>query len=732
MKCSLAKQQVNKFLQSILLIIFILLINIKLALAVEYSASFKQADLSEFINVVGKNLNKTIILDPSLRGTINVRSYNVLNQKQYYQFFLSVLQVYGFAVVDAGSGIIKVVKARDAKGAAIPVFNGNKYNGDEMITRIIPVYNVSVRELSPLLRQLNDTSGGGSVVHYDPSNIIMLTGRASIVNHLAEIIHRVDKSGDQKVDMIPLKYASSLEIVKIVNTIENKGGRNVNAAPNLLKPRIVADERTNSVIVSGEPKIRRRIVDLIHSLDRKLQTSGNTRVFYLRYAKAKEVVKVLKDMSSGKKQKSSTVKTKESLVGSTIEYHEGTNSVIVTASPALMASFASVIHQLDIRRAQVLVEAIIVEISNSHGINLSVQWGSRGGGTTFNGNGASSAEVAGAAYQLDKDPDNTAAAASVIGKLAGGVVGYFDGNWGVMLQALSQSADNNILGTPSITTLDNQEASFIVGQDIPILTGSAASSGNNNPFQTIERKQVGTKLTVTPQINEGDAIQLKINQEVSSIDGSTPLDVIFSERAVKTTVLAKSGQTIVIGGLIDDKVTETVDKVPLLGDIPYLGVLFRSTKSSTQKRNLMIFIRATIVRDDQTMQELSMRKYGLIRSIQRFHAKRGINMMPNTATPILPKWGESHEVVPEKFLSPKNFKNKEHVPDTSKAVPEDTSKAGPEDTSKAGPEDTSKAAPENTGKAAPEDTSKAAPQDTSKAGPSRYNKTDKATDKGAK
>jgi len=643
-----AKKTVKKLFQLTLLLIFTLTINIELASAVEYSASFKNADLTEFINVVGKNLKKTIILDPTLRGVINVRSYDLLNEKQYYQFFLSVLEVYGFAVVDTGTSVIKVVKARDAKGSATPVNKNYHLNGDEMITRIVPVINVSVRELAPLLRQLNDTSGGGNVVHYDPSNIIMLTGRASVVNHLTDIIHLIDRSGDQKVDIIKLKYASALSIVDIVNHIEQKGPQSIGSS-NILEPRIVADERTNSVIVTGDPKKRSRVVSLIHSLDKKLQTDGNTRVFYLRYAKAKDVVKVLTNMSKGLKGKSP--KTKAPLTGSSIESHEGTNSVIVTAPSALMASYSSVIRQLDIRRAQVLVEAIIVEVTGNSGINLNVQWASKGGFSTFNGNGASTTDVAGAAYQIHQDPDNTDAGASVLAKIAGGVAGYWNGNWGVMLQALRTRGDSNILSTPSITTLDNQEASFVVGDDVPIVTGSAASSNNANPFTTVKREQIGVKLTVTPQINQGDSVQLKIKQEVSALRGRTNVDVIITKREVKTTVLAKSGETIILGGLIQDKVVETEDRVPLLGDIPYLGVLFRSTKSTKEKTNLMVFLRATIVRDDQTMQELSMRKYGLIRSVQRFYNKKGIALMPNTKSPILPKWNESHEIVPEEFIS---------------------------------------------------------------------------------
>jgi len=633
-------------------IIFILFSQVTLVQAAEYSASFKNADLNEFINIVGKNLQKTIVLDPAVRGKINVRSYDLLNEQQYYQFFLNVLEVYGFAVVEMDNGILKVIKAKDAKVAAIPVVDdGSRFKGDEMVTRVVPVINVSVRELAPLLRQLNDSAGGGNVVHYDPSNVIMITGRAAVVNRLVKIIQRVDKAGDQEVDIVKLEYASALEMVNMINSIQQTPKTSKSSTSSVLKPRLVADERTNSVIVSGEPKTRARVIKLVRSLDNELKNNGNTRVFYLKYANAKEVVDVLtgvskgiEDASGGQSGSSNNVSTLN------IQAHEGTNAIVISAQPALMSSLSSIIRQLDIRRAQVLVEAIVVEVSEGNGINLSVQWASTGGvGTQFNDNGVTASELATGVYAINNDEDDYEDLASSLASIAGGVAGYVGNDWGVILQALSTTTGSNILATPSLTTLDNQEASFIVGDEVPVLTGSTSSSSNDNPFQTIERREIGIKLKVTPQINEGDSVQMVIEQEVSNIKGQTSVDVIFATRAVKTTVLAKSGETIVIGGLIDETVNETVDKVPLLGDIPYLGQLFRSTKSSTEKRNLMIFLRATIIRDDQTMMELSQRKYGLIRQIQLGQTEDGIELMPNSNVPVLPEWGQPVEIDPNMF-----------------------------------------------------------------------------------
>lgn len=649
------RNRVSKLLNLGLLATVLSMSHVGFAMSTEYSASFKNADINEFINIVGKNLGKTIVLDPAVRGSINVRSYDLLNEEQYYQFFLNVLEVYGFAVVEMDSGIIKVIKAKDAKVAAIPVVDdGTQFKGDEMVTRVVPVTNVSVRELAPLLRQLNDNAGGGNVVHYDPSNVIMITGRAAVVNRLVNIIHRVDKAGDQEVDIIKLKFASALDMVSIIESIQKPATGSKNSTPSVLKPRLVADERTNSLIISGEKKTRERIIALVKKLDGELENNGNTRVFYLKYAKASEVVDVLKGVSKtigNNKSTNSKSKNTSSTSELSIESHEGTNAIIISAQPALMASFSSIIRQLDIRRAQVLVEAIIVEVSEADGVSLNSQFATTAGGTSFNDNGVSMGDALSAAYEVNNDDDDLDALTDVISSISGGLFGFASDDWGVMIQALSNDSTSNILATPSITTLDNQEASFVVGNDVPVLTGSTSSSSNDNPFQTIERKEVGIKLSVTPQINDGDTVQLKIEQEVSNVQGKTSVDIIFSTRSVKTTVMAKSGETIIIGGLINDEVSESEDKIPWLGDIPYLGVLFRSTQSSTEKRNLMIFLRATIIRDDETMSKLSQRKYGLIRAVQQGQRDGGINLMPNSKVPLLPEWGQSHEINPDDYLS---------------------------------------------------------------------------------
>ncbi|MGP9802993.1 type II secretion system secretin GspD [Rheinheimera sp. NSM] len=647
---------------------------------VMYSPNFKGTDINEFINIVGMNLKKTIIVDPQVRGRINVRSYEMLNEQQYYQFFLNVLEVYSFAVVEMDNGVLKVVRNKDAKTSNIPVVSDDAPGqGDEMVTRVVQVRNVSVRELAPLLRQFSNQAGGGHVVNYDPSNVIMMTGPAAVVNRLVDIIQRVDKAGDQELEIVKLQYASAPEIVRILENIYKSQGRA--DQPDFLVPRIVADERTNSVIVSGELQARQRVIELAKRLDSELQTSGNTRVFYLKYAKAEELVPVLKGVSEsivaevqggagaagGQGGRGAAANTGRTI---SIEAHDDSNSLVITAQPDMMRSLEEVLRQLDIRRAQVLVEAIIVEVFEGDGTDFGVQWlNANGGGTNFsNGNTIPIISVAGGAAvasQVTKGsttttiidgrevvtsvPDSNrdySALANVLSGLNGAMMGFYKGDWAAILQAVRTSTNSNVLATPHITTMDNQEAFFLVGQEVPVITGSTTGSNNTNPFQQVQRQEVGIKLKVTPQINEGDAVQLTIEQEVSSIGGATAVDITINKREIKTTVMADDGATVVLGGLIDEDVQESESKVPILGDIPILGHLFKSTSVTKQKRNLMVFIKATIVREGSAISGISKTKYNYIRAEQLKREEVGIRLMPNTKQVVLPQWDDSLALPP--------------------------------------------------------------------------------------
>ncbi|QHM76282.1 Type II secretion system protein D [Mixta theicola] len=573
--------------------------------AAEFSASFKGVEVHEFINTVSKNLNKTVIIDPGVRGTITVRSYDMLNEEQYYQFFLSVLDVYGFAVVPMDNGVLKVVKAKDAKNASIPVVdNSSAARGDEVVTRVAPLHNVTARDLAPLLRQLNDNAGVGNVVHYDPSNVLLLTGRAAVINRLMQIIERIDNAGGKKVQTLPLRHASAAEVARLVTqmALEN----NKNAAP---PGRILADERTNAVLISGDDRARRRLAAMVRQLDKPQVSRGNTRVIYLKYASAEKLVEVLTGIGGNQENAgSSGVFSKEGV----IKADPQTNSLIINATPDVMNELEQVIARLDIRRPQVLVEAIIAEVQNADGLNLGVQWGNTHAGMTqFPPTGLPIGTVVAGADRYRQDGKIPDSMSDALGAFNGIAAGFYSGNWAMLLTALASDSKNNILATPSIVTIDNKEATFNVGQEVPVLSGSQTTSGDNI-FNTVERKTVGVKLKVNPQINEGDSVLLEIEQEVSSVAENArgnELGAVFNTRTVSNAVLVSSGATVVVGGLLNTTSRESVSKVPLLGDIPLLGNLFSYKSKSREKRNLMLFIRPTIIRDQQQYDRASASKY---------------------------------------------------------------------------------------------------------------------------
>ncbi|PLX63318.1 MAG: type II secretion system protein GspD [Vibrio alginolyticus] len=636
------------------------------AIANEFSASFKGTDIQEFINIVGRNLEKTIIVDPSVRGKIDVRSYDVLNEEQYYSFFLNVLEVYGYAVVEMDNGVLKVIKAKDSKTSAIPVLGDGSAQGDSVITRVVAVRNVSVRELSPLLRQLIDNAGAGNVVHYDPANIILITGRAAVVNRLAEIIKRVDQAGDKEIELVELRNASAAEMVRIVEAL-NKS-TNQKSTPEFLEPKIVADERTNAILISGDPKVRARLKRLIRQLDVEMATKGNNRVVYLKNAKAEDLVDVLKGVSDNLQaekqvgQKASGAQRGEVVIAA----HAATNALVLTAPPDIMNALQDVIAQLDIRRAQVLIEALIVEMSEGDGINLGVQWGSLETGAVIQ-YGNSGAPIGQVMVGLEEAKDQTrteyytnangertpydvtesgdySTLASALSGVNGAAMSIVMGDWTALVSAVATDSNSNILSSTSITVMDNGEASFIVGEEVPVITGSTAGSNNDNPFQTVDRKEVGIKLKVVPQINEGDSVQLNIEQEVSNVLGANgAVDVRFAKRQLNTSVMIQDGQMLVLGGLVDERALESESKVPLLGDIPVLGHLFKSTSTQTEKRNLMVFIKPTIIRDGMTADGITQRKYNFIRAEQLYKADQGLKLMADEKIPVMPAFGQERQ-----------------------------------------------------------------------------------------
>ena len=569
-----------------------------------FSANFQNTDIREFINTVSRNLEKTIIIDPSVQGAVTIRSYDDMDKIQYYQFFLSVLQVYGFSAINMPENVIKVIPERNAASAGVKlVENGLVSASDEVIVRVVPLYNISGKDLAPLLRQLSNVAEG-SIIHYDPSNVLLMTGRAIVVNQLVSIVERVDEQAQNQVETFQLQYASAKDIVNIAGKLISGGETGKQNSDGRINAIIVDDERTNSVIINGDEHARQRMMSVLRKLDVERSDSvnnGNTRVILLKYAKATELVGVLTGLSGQKKEKSDphTPLALESIEdkGFTVRADEQTNALIITAPKHIMRELENVIEQLDLRRPQVLVEAIIAEISDADGLQFGMQWMN----TAYGGTNFGTTTGASVTSLVDKGmPD-------VLEGVSGLATGFYRGNWAGLITALQSENRSNILATPSIVTLDNVEAEFTVGQEVPVLTGSQTTSGDN-VYNTVERKSVGIKLKVTPQINKGDSVRLDIEQEVSSVSeaaANSELGPTFDTRNVRNAVLVSSGNTVVVGGLLDTSHSDVVNRIPFLGKIPFLGTLFGASSQKSSKRNLMLFIRPTIIRAQESYDKLS-------------------------------------------------------------------------------------------------------------------------------
>lgn len=628
------------------------------AMTQDFTVNLKETDIQELIKFVADATGTTIVVDPAVKGKVKVVSSKPVSKDELYDLFLSILDVHGYTAVRSG-GVVRVIQSKDARSSPVAVGDGGpRAAGDEYVTQVIRLENISAAKLIPVLRPLVPQQA--HMAAYAPSNAIIISDVAANISRIQEIIQRMDSSAVQQTTIVKLEYAVAEDVVRMLEEL-NKSD-NQGADPEML---LVADNRTNSVLVNADELESARIRRLIEHLDTPLEQSGNVKVIYLEYAQASEIAEVLtrvmQNISALDEEGSQQRRSNNS---STIEADEGTNSLIITADADEMAALEAVIRRLDIRRAQVLVEAIIVEMEAIDGQDLGLQWlfVNDSGFYGSNINNQSRAErLAGAIRPPDDgddggNGDNDFNVADLAGALAG-TPGLSLG-WGtvdddltmtVILNALKEQTNANILSTPSLLTLDNQEAYITVGQNVPFVTGSFTSTGTGdgaqNPFQTIERENVGITLNVTPQINEGDSVVLDIEQEVSSIIAGGAViaqasDVITSERKIQTKVLARDGRIVVLGGLIKDDVQDGQQKVPILGDIPFLGRLFRSDSVSVTKTNLLIFIRPTIIRDDEKLDGATAEKYKYIQGQQVLRRERGLMFLGDENVPVLPEWEE--------------------------------------------------------------------------------------------
>ena len=587
--------------------------------------NLNNADIRVLINTVSEMTGKNFIVDPRVKGKVTVISASPSDRKHIYDIFLSVLKVHGFAVVPSGD-VDKIVPMTVAKQDNIRTLQARERNTDETATRVVEVKHVMASQLVPILRPLMPQQAHLGV--HANSNTLIISDSVANMNRIIGIIRRIDQPSDQEIEIIKLEYANATELVQVLSALRGSAAKGGQGKPPGQQPALVADPRTNSILLGGDPDLRLELRALIAHLDTPVQREGNIEVFYLRYAQAKDLKAVLEGVGTKQIEAGAEAKQqKQQKPPFDIQADEATNALVVTAPPAIMQTLRSVINQLDIRRAQVYIEAIIAELSDDKAANLGIQW-------------QSSQPSSGEAMSFIKSTDDFQFG------LPGFSLGYYrGGSLRALISALITDDDTNILSTPSLLTLDNEEASIIVGENVPFVTGNYTTQTGNtstNPFQTIERHDVGIKLTVVPQINEGDTIKLKIQQEVSSVQPKQggAADISTKKRNIETTILVDDRQTIVLGGLIEERLQGSVHKVPLLGDIPLLGNLFRVTSNTSVKKNLMVFLRPEIVRDRRTSMQLTNSKYRYIRGVQEGIRKGSkestFRLLPDNETPLLP------------------------------------------------------------------------------------------------
>ena len=629
--------------------------------AQEYTVNLKDTDIQEFIKFVADVTGTTMVIDPNVKGKVRVISSKPVSQAELYDLFLSILDVQGYTAVRSGQ-VIRIVPSKDARSSPVPIMEDQAAVGnDEYVTQVIRLDNISAAKLIPVLRPLVPQQA--HMAAYAPSNAIIISDIRSNIGRIVDIIERMDRSAIQTTEIIRLKYGVAEDVVSMLNTLEkSRQGEGAEADKEAV---LVADKRTNSVVVTADELSVDRIRKLVAYLDTPLEQSGNVRVIYLEYADATEIAEVLTRVMQNISRLEEGGSNKRASSGeSTIEADEGTNSLIITADTDEMAALEAVIARLDIRRAQVLIEAIIVEGTVLEGQELGLQWlfandnGVYGSNVTTNEARRNRLSQLGGALVPDDGSENigTREVAASLATIPGTTLG-----WGVVdesltmtviLNALESQGNTNILSTPSLLTLDNEEAFITVGQQVPFVTGSytntGVGNGASNPFQTIERQSVGVPLTVTPQINEGDAVVMDIIQEVSSLGPALiASDIITNERKIETMVLANDGNIVVLGGLVEDKVTDSSEGVPVLSSIPLLGRLFRSDSVEVTKQNLLVFIRPTIIRNDEDLAGATAEKYRFIRDQQIERRERGLMFLDDGNLPVLPTWEEQIQQLPE-------------------------------------------------------------------------------------
>lgn len=638
-----------------------LLLSANVAAQSESTLNLKDADINALIATVSEITGKNFIIDPRVKGKVTVLSASPMSADGIYETFLAVLQVHGFAAIPAGEAI-KIIPEVNAKQDGAPTRGEFSVAPDDVITRVVEVENVPAAQLVPILRPL--VPQYGHLAALAVSNMLIISDRAANVIRLREIIRRIDQSPDRQIELIKLESASAREVAQTLTTLTQQAGK---ADPSAGNVTVLADERTNSIILGGERSVRNQLRAIIQELDTPLEDEGATQVLYLRFASAENLAPILQGYveqaaqgSGGQAQGNNAARSGSS--NARVIPEPDINALVVTAPPEIMRQVKDVVAQLDIRRSQVLVEAIIAEVNVNTARQLGVD------SAVLNDERIAAANILNPATgdalgALGRTGTATTLQPSALSALLGtglnvlgGRVSDNDSSFVFLLRALAGDGNTNILSTPSLVTMDNEEAEISVGQEVPFLTGSFSNTGGTvgavNPFQTIDRRDVGLTLGITPQINEGETIQLTINQEISSVQQGSggAVDLITNKRTLNTTVMVDSGEILVLGGLIDDQVTESDQRVPVLGSIPILGNLFRSRNVTKNKQNLMIFIRPVILRNRDQSNFYTRKKYEQIRGVQLDARDNGSNFLGRVERPVLVELDRFEDVPPPQAM----------------------------------------------------------------------------------
>ena len=572
--------------------------------------NYEDVDIKKVTQDIAQFSKKTIILDPRVKGKITIYSNANLNRDQVWDVYLRTIQVNGFGAISE-DGFLRVVPENEATR---DMTSDNSLGGFE--TAVIPLINRSSEEILPMIKPI--TGRQSHLSNISSINSILLVDRASNVERIRNLLNDLDKNNTAKINIIKLNNLSSIEAVRILDRLKTQNNPTIN--------QFIAIPFTpsNSVILSANDLITNNIINTLNSLDKDIMSDDSMVVIYLKYAQAKDISAILNSVSGSFISDAEGQKT-------VITHHEKTNSLVISSAEENLNSIRNIVSKLDIRRAQVLVEAIVVDLSEKAATRLGVEAIYSGndedsipiGITRFSGSGADLLAIAGAADD-ETDVTLTNTAVSSLLNTQGLVAGFGDltkgkDNFVGILNAIAEDTDSNILSTPSILAMDNEPARLFIGQEIPITTGESLGMNNSNPFRTTSRQEVGIELEITPQINEGASVILNIKQGVSGVAGisQSGLDLITNKREIETTVLVDNNQIIVLGGLIDEDTQEVVSKVPLLGSIPLLGRIFQSSSTSTSTKNLMVFLKPTILTNSDIANEISLEKYNYFKAEQQ-------------------------------------------------------------------------------------------------------------------